>query len=183
MANRYNESVGQQIAIGAFEARFENVKTHLGLVLSTVHVQGSNVIVSREPAGVEMLEPGQVEVKIDEQALKVYLDEQAPGGLRNFEVEIEGGKMRLHATLVMLVPIKAAAVCTLRIVDGRQIFVDLASVEVFGVGATGLVEGHLAKINPVLDVKDIPLDVKLDSVDLEDGYVLVRGTARPKAVG
>jgi hypothetical protein len=172
--------MGEQISIGGFEARFYNVKTPMGLVLTEARVKGVNTIIGHKPLHVEMLKPGDIEAHINEQALAVFLNEEAPGGLQNFQVELKDGKIALQATMTMIIPIKAAAVCTLRIVDGRQIFVDLESVDVFGVGATGLVESHLAKVNPVLDVSTLPLDVLLKDVTIKEGLVIVTGTAQPK---
>lgn len=172
--------MSEQISVGGFEARFYNLKTHIGLVLAEARVKGVNTIITRTPLKVEMLEPGQIEAHINEEGLKVFLDEQAPGGLQNFEVELTDGKIKLLATMTMIIPIRAAAVCTLRIVDGRQIFVDLESVDVFGVGATGLVEGHLQKVNPVLDVSELPLDIKLESLEIKEGLIVLHGKAKPK---
>ena len=168
-----------QVAIGGFEARFYNVKTPMGLVITEARVKGVNAVISTDPVKVEMLKPGEFEAFIDEKALTVFLDEQAPGGLRDFEIELKEGKLFVKASLVVIVPMRASAVCTLRIVDGKQVFVDVESVDVMGVGAKGLVEGHLSKVNPVLDVADLPLKVELSSIAVEDAKVVVKGTAKP----
>ena len=171
--------MGEQIAIGRLEARFYNLKTPMGLVITEARIKGVNVIVATDPIMVKMSKPGEFEAFIDATALKVFLDEQAPGGLRDFEVDLKEGKLFVKATAVVIVPMRASAVCSLRIVEGEQIHVDLESVDVMGVGAKGLVEGHLAKVNPVLDVADLPLKVKLLSIGVEDAKVVVRGTASP----
>jgi hypothetical protein len=99
--------MGEQISIGGFEARFYNVKTPMGLVLTEARVKGVNTIISHKPLHVEMLKPGDIEAHINEQALAVFLNEEAPGGLQNFQVELKDGKIALQATMTMIIPIKA----------------------------------------------------------------------------
>ena len=81
-------------------------------------------------------------------------------------------------SLVFDVPAKA--VCTLRIVDGQKLFVDLESVEILGAGAKNLVQSQLDKINPVLDADSFPISATLTEVTTDAGVVTVRGTAAPK---
>lgn len=171
--------MGEQISVGQFEATFRNLKTPMGLVIDEARLACVNTVVRTDPFKVEMLEPGTIEAKIGEQALAVFLEQKAPGGMRGFEIELKDGKVYVQASITMIIPMRVSAVCTLRIEGERQVFVDLASVDVMGVGATGLVEGHIAKINPVLDVADLPIDVRLKTIEVVDGKVVVKGEAKP----
>ena len=171
--------MGEQISVGQFEATFRNLKTPIGLVIDEARLTGVNTVVQMDPLRIEMLEPGTIEAKIGEQALAVFLEQKAPGGMRGFEIALKAGKVYVQASITMIIPMKVSAVCSLRIQDERQIFVDLGSVDVMGVGATGLVEGHIARINPVLDVADLPINVRLKTIEVVDGKVVVKGEAKP----
>lgn len=166
------------------EARLYNLKTPMGLVLKEVRVKGVNLVASlpgeksAKPV-VEILEPATFEAFVDAEALKVFLDDRAPGGLRDFEIELVPGKIIAKATATVVIPIRASAVCTLRLEGERQLFVDIESVDLMGVGAKGLVEGQLAKVNPVLDAADLPLDIRLKEVEIVDGAIKLSGTGRP----
>lgn len=180
-----------QISVGGFEARLYNIKAAIGLVVREARVKGVNLIASL-PTGdgmhqeggagqapIQMLAPGSFEAFVDPRSLEVFLDERAPGGLRDFEVQFGEGKIYAKATATVIIPVRASAVCTLRIEDERQLFVDIQSVELMGVGAKGLVEGQLAKVNPVLDVADLPLEIRLKNVEIVNGAIHISGSIRP----
>lgn len=168
-----------QLAAGGFEARLYNLKTHIGLVIKEARVRGANLIARISPPGAEMLEPADFEAHIDAQGLAVFLDERSPGGLKDFEVEIGPGKIDVRATASMIVPIRVRASCSLRIDNERRLYVDLLSAEVMGVGAAGLVEGQIEKINPVLDVKDLlPVETRLKTVEIGEGLIVLKGSVR-----
>lgn len=167
------------VRVGKFGASFDRLTLPMGLVVDHVLIEGAEAAIQREPFQIQLQEPGTIEAHVGEKNLAAFLNKEAPGGLKDFEVSIRDGKLFINATAKVIFEIKAEAVCTLRIEDGTKMFVDLESVEMFGVGAKSLVEQQLAKINPVLNAADFPMKVTLTSVEAIDGEVILRGTAEP----
>lgn len=165
--------------MGAFGASFDRLTLPMGLTVDHVLIQGAQAKVVSDPFKIELQEPGTIEAHLSSANLAAFLNKEAPGGLKDFSVAIRDGKLFVTATAKVIFEIKAEAVCTLRIQDGKKIFVDLESVEMFGVGAKSLVEQQLDKINPVLDAADFPLTVTLTRVEATDNEVVLYGTASP----
>jgi hypothetical protein len=126
---------------------------------------------------VTMAQAGTLEALILEPNLAAFLNKQAPGGLKDFQVELKEGKIHVQASVMIM---KASAVCNLRIQDGTTLYVDLESVDVMGVGAKHMVQSQLDKINPVLDTKDLPLDAYLTGYEISEGRLILRGNLSPK---
>ncbi|HVL37858.1 MAG TPA: LmeA family phospholipid-binding protein [Fimbriimonadaceae bacterium] len=173
----------QDVGIGSWDATVRKLATPMGLVVDEVRLRASaETAITTKPFAVTLEKPATLEARISEQGLAAFLNAQSPGGLKDFQVQLSDGKVTASASARMLIEIRATAVCTLKIVDGRQIWVELQQVEVFGgINAKGLVEGQLEKVNPVLDVSDLPLRVILTGVAIDSGYVIVYGEALPPA--
>lgn len=169
----------KDVSVGAFGASFDRLTLPMGLTVDHVLIEGAEATIQADPFRIQLKEPGRIEARVGQTNLDAFLNKEAPGGLKDFEVTIRDGKLFIGATAKMIFEIKAEAVCTLRIVEGAKLFVDLESVEMFGVGAKSLVEQQLDKINPVLDAAQFPLKVTLESVDARDGEIILRGTAEP----
>lgn len=169
----------QAIEIGSLEVVLENVSLPMGLQVNAVTLAASAVRLEQDPFRIVVSKPGTLTALILAQNLADFLNRQAPGGLRDFKVDLREGKIHVQATLMIM---KAAAVCTLRIVDGRQLFVDLESVDVMGVGAKNMVQSQLEKINPVLDAAQLPVLAQLTSYEVEDGKLILYGNISPPTV-
>lgn len=170
-----------KITVGAFGASFENVMLPMGMMLNHVIIQGTTGVITTDPFHIQLSSLGTIEAHVSEQSLAAFLEKQAPGGMRDVSISAQNGRISLNATIkMMLFDIKAEAVCTLRIIDGKQLFIILRSVEMAGVGAKSLAEQQIEKINPVLDVSDLPLTIVLRDVKIEGGEVILYGTASPK---
>jgi hypothetical protein len=172
----------QTLDVGSFTARLEQVALPMGLVLDVVNVVGERIHLEKEPFQIQLASPGQLEVTVSEKSLEAFLNAKSPGNLSGFEVTLVNERIYIQATAHVIVPIKAAAVCTLRIEGGKQLFVDLESVDVLGVGAKKLVQSQLDSINPVLDASDLPLEARLTSSAVAKGAVVLRGEIEPKPV-
>ncbi|MEQ1823935.1 MAG: DUF2993 domain-containing protein [Fimbriimonadaceae bacterium] len=169
-----------QITVGAFGASFDNVMLPMGLMLNHVLIQGKAGTIFTDPLNIQLDSPGQVEVHVHESSLSAFLEKESPAGMRDVNISAQSGVIKLKATVKVLFEIKAEALCTLKIVNGKQLFVVLESVEMAGVGAKSLAEQQLEKINPVLDVADLPLNLTLESVRIENGEIVLHGTANLK---
>jgi len=152
----------------------------MGLNVDDVRLAGRGLRLQRKPFEAQVSEPGDLEVFVSEGSLADFLNRLAPAGLTNFSIDARDGKLHVRATKVVLLPIPATAVCTLRVVNQQQLFVDLESVEVAG-GASikTLIQSQLDRINPLVDAADLPLQAKIDRVTVENGGVVLRGTVSP----
>lgn len=165
--------------VDAFTATFEGVRLPIGLVVRTLTVSGSQTIIKSHPVSVDMPEAGRFEATVDEASIIAFLTAKAPGGLKDFEVELKDGAINVKAVLKILVEIRAAAVCKLVIKDKRQLWVELESADVLAVGAKSLIKGQLDQLNPLFDVDQLPLPALLEAVAIEDGIIHLTGSVTP----
>lgn len=171
---------GKPLAIGSLEAVFRSVRLPVGLVIDELRIEGDDPECTFDPFRLHLDHPGKLQVTLGEAAVSRFLNEQAPGGLRDFIVTMKSGQIVVQATARVLIDIRATATCTLRIVEGKCIYVDLEALDsVGGSAARGLVEGQLAKINPIVDARHYPLDIVLTRIEISDGRVDVFGTVAP----
>lgn len=170
----------QHVEVGPFAFSVKDVLLPMGLNVASVEVQGFGATLDSKPFAMTLPQPGTMEAHVGEADLAAFLEKQAPGGMHEFSVQAEGGKLHVRAKKTLLVDLKVTAVASLRIVDGKEMWIDVESVDVMGAGAKNLVQSQIAKINPVLDANDLPVDATLDSVEVGDGRVVLRGTVSPR---
>lgn len=166
--------------VGEFEVVLKDVALPMGLVVNALTLTGTDLHLEKEPFKIESPQPGKLSVLIWQDNLAGFLNKQAPGGLRDFRVELKEGKIFVQASMKMIVEVQASAVCTLRIQDGQSLYVDLETVDLMGVGAKNLVQAQLDKINPVLNVKDFPVEATLTSYEIADGKLNLHGDVFPR---
>jgi len=171
----------KQIDIGKVDATLRDIALSIGLVVESLVITAQKAKIETDPFRFSLPTPGDVKVTVTQEAIQTHLNHMAPGGLRDFRVALVSGQVLVEATAKVILDIRAKAVCTLRIVDGKQLFVDLQDVDVLGGSAKKLVEGQLEKVNPILDASDLPLDLLMEEVVVEDGRVTIFGKASPPA--
>lgn len=173
--NGYPLTVTEPVSLADLHAVATRVRLPGGLTLDRVQIDGGPAEATSEPPSVTLARPARLEATISEVSLAAYLEAQAPGGLRDFKVRAVEGKLVVEASVRMIVTLSGVAVCRLRIEGGRQVWVDLESVEMAGVGAAALVEAQLKKVNPVFDADSLPIKLTLDRVEAEGGKVTILG--------
>jgi len=172
----------QRVAIGNLRATLTSVKLPMGLVLDSVEVVGDALTLDSEPMGLQMPKPGDVTVTLSDSHLAAYLEQTNPGGLHSFLVGVRDGLIEVHATKTVIIDIRAKALARLVIVDGRQLHIQLESVEVLGGGGlTNVVRQQVEAMNPLFDASELPVDLVLESVEASDGVVRIFGKLRPPA--
>ncbi len=169
-----------RVQVGPFNFHLEQVVLPMGLTVARVDVTGDGATAIDKPFSLTLASPGKMVAEVAEFDLASFLEAQAPGGLHDFSVSAQSGKLAVKAKKTVLVDLKVAAVASLRIVDGRQLWIEVESVDVMGAGAKNLVQSQIDKINPVLDVADLPIDARLESVTVDGGKVVLHGTASPR---
>lgn len=140
---------------------------------------GDGASLETEPLKYDVSGEARMQALIQQPALEAFLRRKLPDNMSNAEVSLEPGRIVVKATVKVIVPVAATAVCTLRVVDRSQIFVDLQSVEMLGAGVKSLVQKQIDAINPVLDSSDWPLQVHLDEVRIESGRIVAEGKVLP----
>jgi hypothetical protein len=151
----------------------------MGLVVDEVKVDGQGASIQTSPFSITLEHRAAVEGHVAALDLTDFLNMKSPGGVKDFALSIRDGRLFIEATARVIVEMRAKVVCTLRIHEGTQLFVDLESVDVMGVGAKGMVQGQLDQINPILDTSDLPLSVTLERVVLDHDRIVLYGTAAP----
>jgi hypothetical protein len=169
----------EKLDVGEFTAHLRNLLLPMGLRVDDVRLSGKGLHIERSPFVITLAEPGEMEVFVGEAALSEFLDAKAPAGLRKFKVTAADGKLHVDAVKTVLVDLKANAVCSLRIEEGRRLMVNIESVDVAGAGIKNLLQNQLDKVNPILDAADFPVDVVLETVKAENGGVFLFGRVSP----
>lgn len=167
------------LEIGSFEAVLTGLVLPMGLRVESVKLSGIGLKCSYEPFSATADVPGKLEVFVAEQDLADFLNKMSPAGLKNVSVEARGGTLHIRATKTVLIDVKAYAICSLRIVEGKRLFVDLESIDIMGAGPKQLIQSQLDKINPVLDTADFPVNATLDTVEVAKGGILLLGRIEP----
>lgn len=164
----------------AMYAAFKRVKIHIGLVVDEVRITGTNAHLQREPFSITLDQAAKIEAEILQEDVQAFLAKTSPGGLQNIVVKMDEGKIYVDARMQVLVPVPVSAICTLRIDGGQKLFIDLQSVSVLGGAPKSLVQKQLDAINPVFDLGTLPVSGCLESVEVEGGKALLKGSLAPK---
>lgn len=130
-----------------------------------------------KPFSLGMQEPARFEATIGQESVAEFLEKKGLGGLKDFVVKADDGVVVIEATAKIIVELRVAVTCTLRVENETKLFVDLESVSVPGPMARNMVEKQLAKANPIFDLAEVAPTVKMHSVTPESGHILVQGTA------
>jgi hypothetical protein len=161
-------------------AAFKRVKVHIGLIIDEVRISGKSAHFVREPFSITLDEPAQIEADLLQRDVQSFLTTTVSGGLRDFAVRMEDGKIFVDATMQILVSVSVSAVCALRIDEGKKLFIDLESVSALGGSPKSMVQKQLDAINPVLDLSTLPVDGSLDSIEISNGKATLKGRLSPK---
>lgn len=174
-------SDGKTLDVGHLAARLIGVTLPMGLTIDEVIVQGENLHLEASPFAATLPKPASLDVRISADSLADFLEKKAPGGLKDFQIQLKGGEIFVEARATMIISINVGAVCKLRIEDGKELYVDLVRVEAIGgSGIHNIVQKQLDSINPVLKAQDLPLDATLETVECDNDWIVLHGTLAPK---
>jgi hypothetical protein len=165
--------------VGRLEAVLLKLSLPIGLELERVEFQGEGLTLVDDPFEIRLSKPGSFEVLVTEMALSAFLNHSAPSGMRDFSSKVTPDRIYVEASAMMVVPLKVRAECTLTIQNGKQVCVELLSVDVAGMGAKGLVQKVIKKINPVFDMAEFPVDGVLKQVQMNEGVIRLSGLLSP----
>lgn len=148
----------------------------MGLVVDEVRLEADEFAFDVEERALTLPSPGALVARVGEASIVKLLEAKAPSGLEGFEVKLEGGFIHATAVARVIIPIRGAARCALRIEDGARLMLDVVELDVPAVGR-GLVESQMEDLNPIFDVSDLPIParVRLESVSIDGGWIELRG--------
>lgn len=167
----------KRIEFDYLSAMMQGVVLPQGPKLDQLIISSPAAEITLKPFELKLQQAAEIEAKVGEDSLADFLDEMSPGGLYGFRATCAEGQVRIKAKAKFIVEIPVEAICTLRIVDKRDLHVELVSVSVLGGGATSLVEDQIKKVNPILKGEDLPFDFEMDTVEIADGMVAIKGRA------
>lgn len=146
----------------------------IGLTIDEAVVSGHDVEVGTDPFSIHLGKDASAVVRVSCESIAKFLGSLSLG-LRDVSVSTSEGMLKVVATAVVLVPIRAVVMCSLVVRDGQALDIVLESAEPGA--ARGLIEKQLGGINPVLDLSAVPMNLVIERVEVEDGWVVVRGVA------
>ena len=159
--------------VGTVDIRLGQLDTPVGIQLQSVTVRAAEVKLDEESGRLSGVNPAAISATILGEAIQSFLETESPGGLQRFFVECLDGRLRVRATRRMLIEIPVCAVCTLRIEDGKSVFVDVESVEVLQVNLDNFVRTQIEKVNPIFTVDMLPLAATLKSVQIDSSGITI----------
>ncbi|MFZ4507262.1 MAG: DUF2993 domain-containing protein [Fimbriimonas sp.] len=171
--------MSQSLVVGPFQCSMANVVLPMGLNLDRVRLSGEGLRVAVEPFAIAAPKAGDLEVIVFQASLAAFLNKKQPGGLRDIEVELKEGRVYVTGTKRVLIDVRANAVCLLRVVEGTKIFVEVESVDLLGAGAKNLMQSQLDQMNPVLDLREFPVNATIESLHIAGGSMTLRGKIAP----
>jgi len=154
-----------------------NMTLPMGLTVDEVVIASGAVDAELKPFSLNLAKPANATFRVSAANVAKLLEEKSPGGLKGFTVTISDGLVIVETTAKVIVEIRVATACTLRIDGGKRLFVDLDKVSVPGPMARNMIEQQLAKVNPILDLNEFAPSVTMESVTAEDGYITLKGKA------
>lgn len=164
-----------QTRISRAEIRLEKLQLSNGLVVDHLEASADDLTIRQDPVSASLEAPGTVKATLSEGTLTEFLNEQLPAAVRKVEVQCVGGRLQIAAIAKVIFEVKVLALCRLEIVDGKQIFARLESVDPGG-PIRSLIESQIERVNPVFNADDLPIPVSLVSTQVEAGTLTVNGT-------
>ena len=147
----------------------------VGLEIDEAVVSGNDVQGHTDPFFLVLGSDATATVRVSCESIQRYLSTLRIAGLRDVVVETDGGLLKVAGTVVVLVPIRAVAACSLVVRDSVAVDLVLESAEPSA--AAGLIEKQLKGINPIVDVSKMNTNLVIESVEVEGGWVVLHGVA------
>ena len=169
----------RSIQVQEVEAVFRGVTLPMGLRVEKVTIRATNIEASHDPLTIRPEQPGHLEVFVSEVDLADFLNRSGPVGMKNVSVQAHEGTLHIRATKTVVIDVRIYVVCALRIVERSKVYIDLESADLMGVGTKQLMQTQIDKINPVIDCKDFPIPSELESVEVIQGGILMKGRVSP----
>lgn len=173
--------MGDRLTVNEWAAEFRWIETPVGLVINELTIRGDRALISPNPFGIETEVPATWRALVVRDALQMLLESKAPENLRAIDVRVEPKGIIVAAKAKIVIEVPVEVVCSLEIVDGRELWAKVIGVSVGGGPARSFIQRELDKLNPLIDSKGLPLDLHFDSVEYRPGEVIIGGTLAPNS--
>ncbi len=148
----------------------------IGLVVDMFELKSGAIRANLNPFHLHLEHAAEFVARVTALQIAEFLEKKHKGGIREYQVQIQDGKLFVSGKIKMVVDMKVSAVCTLRIENSNKLFVDLISLSIPGNLAKAKVQKELEKANPLLDLDEIFPTAELSSLSLENDFVEIYGT-------
>ena len=167
--------MSEQFSLGSAAVFVQQLALPVGLTLDEVTVKGDAMKIATKPFSFEAASPCEFEATISEKSLARFIFNKLPANFDDLEIHLEDGYIHAEATVRVIFPVRGAMHLILRIEDGQRIYADLKKASI----AQSMIESQIEKINPVFDAADVPVTMHLESVEIADHKLVIRGTVMP----
>ena len=157
--------------------RLSGVDLPIGLRLDEVLLEARDAVFETDPWRIVVSEPGRAVVRISQESFAAYLEGQSPAGASGFKVEVADGLIKIAASATLVIQINVLIACRLEVVGGKQINLLLEGVS--PPVAQGMLQGQLEKLNPIIDLAGLPLNLTIEEAVVADGWIEIRGSVLP----
>ena len=157
--------------------RLEGVDLPIGLRLDEVLLEVHDASFETDPWRIVVSEPGRAVVRISQESFAAYLEGQSPAGASGFKVDASDGVIKIAASAKMVMQINVLIACRVEVVGGKQINFLLEGVS--PPIAQSMLQAQLEKLNPIIDVSGLPLELTIDEATVADGWIELRGGVLP----
>lgn len=145
-------------------------------MIAEAEVKSEGIEISMKPLLVTKGMKASIRAVIRADDLREHLERTKPGGLAAFNVTMEADEITVTGVTKLLIPVQVGARGRLVFSNARLEFVP-ERAEVAGVPAPeGMVREQLDKINPILDLSELPLEVSDPEFRMQNGFLTVRAT-------
>ena len=103
------------------------------------------------------------------------LEHHSPRGIGKFSVEATDGKLMVRAKAYLGVRVPVEAVAVMEIEEDDKLMVRLEKIGNLPGPVKDLVAHQIERINPLVETDDWPAKVKLETVEVGEGLIVVRG--------
>lgn len=156
-----------------FQLSCQSVTLPFGLVVDELSVTAAGATIDTDSGKLSSIQSQQSFARVSEKSIASYLRPQLPSAVKEADVFIGEGLMKIAAKVVVVFPISVNAYCRLEIVDETRLMIVLQDVEPGG-PVRAMLEKYVDEVNPILSASDLPIPLKFKSVELKDGAITLR---------
>lgn len=155
--------------------RLEGLKLENGLCVDTILVVAANCTYDPQRKAFAAPEGAKVEAGITPASIASFVEANPPDGVTDLQVLLGVGSVVVTARVQAIIAIGVQATGSLISVAGTKVEFKPTDIRVAGgLGVpTGLVDGVLAKVNPLLDLGELPFPLLIDEITVQPEGVRV----------
>ena len=167
--------------IDGIQIEGKGVRPHGCIRLDALKVEVNNVQVNIANQSISNIGTALIDARFAQKDFNALLTQAHPN-VPGLSVVLAEGKMNLSAQPEIRghsLPVNAEG--TLSITDGQKLNVDITSLSAEGFNAPASIQRLVEeRLNPQFDITKLSSDVRLTSVKITDGAIMLQGVARPE---